>query len=262
MTGQGVARRKLTVAQRRQRGAKLSLGFRRAREKSYKETAKALSVFVPELKPLAKKSTFTPAQKAKISRRARQLKHVHSLVPIPKGSKEIEPFAKGINAVQLQDVHNAEYLKPIKGGGFLLVNIHEIKNPPRITQRTWIYWPLSRATVKSKSAMKKITADVFAAKFPIEIVTALAETAFRELKPLAVHLWVTSGRAKEGYEDFKGFLRYVENKWQAGRYISITEQGKAYDSDPEAFIKGIVVLVGETRLKRTKFSTKPISEMG
>lgn len=201
----------------------------------YLAAAKKLAKFVPSLAKYKRRKTLTRYEKSAITRREKQLRFVtDKLFPISKKqAKNLKgkTFAHGVRAVELRGTSaNAK----IRSAG---KDIMVVSNG-----RTWVYWGLNKDTVRQKRGMKKTAKDAFAMQFPIEKVSELARAAFKKLKPIQIHLWAHSGVVGEPFETLGAFIDWIDEKWNAGRYVN----EKGYSSDPGAWINGIAILVKET----------------
>lgn len=232
----------------------------RAASKQYVQTAKKLAKFVPSLKPIARKSRLSPSEKAKVTHYAKVLRHATNLQPVTK--REAKKFKKqlyapGVQAIQLDDV--SEHAKVTVAGDDLII---------RQNGRTWVYWKLDTKTVRSKSGMGRAGERAFNKQFPIERVAELAEKAFKQYNVLQIHLWAHSGRVGQGFADLRSFLSWVNEKWQAGRYITIRESvtGRTYldPSDPGKWVNGLAILIETPSETRTRVirETKRANPMG
>lgn len=245
-----MASRKITERQRiaREKRKSKKLGYsltysrqkrERAQSKSFVELAKKLALYVPSLKPIARKKKLTQAEKTKVTNFAKKLRYSRNLHPVTKAqAKKLKKqlYAPGVQAIQLDDVSSNAKLGTI--GDDLLVTSNG---------RTWIYWKLDRKTVRSKSGMRDAGSKAFAKKFPIERIAEMAEKAFKTYNVKQIHLWAHSGRVGQGFPNISGFIQWVNEKWQAGRYIETltTTKGMEFEnpSDPGKWINGLAILI-------------------
>lgn len=226
---------------RRERRVAKAYRERQQKRRFYESQAKRLSRFVPSLKPLAKKRKFTPAEKGRISHYSKVLRHARNLRPVTKAqAKKFKKqlYAPGVQAIELDGTTPDAKIKVL--GDDILVSQNG---------RTWVYWHLDRATVKSKSKMKSAGQRAFDMAFPIEKLADLAAKAFKQFNVVQVHLWAHSGRVGQPFDTLPEFLRWIDEKWQAGRYVAIDPNGRTNASDPEKWVNGLAILVEENGKK-------------
>lgn len=244
--------KKAQLARERKRSKKLgySLTFarqkrERAASKAALETAKRLKELVPALKPLARKSRLTPAEKAKITHYAKELRGVTDLVPVSKKVAKENPsylFKPGVQAIRFANISSTAKVEPQGDGFFIETN-----------GRTWLYWPLPKATVRNKKGqLKDVAAKAFQAQFPIELAAALAEKAFKTLNVEVISLWTHAGRNDATFKTLNQFIFWMNQKWQAGRYVTTREGGYEQESDPGAWINGIAVAITNPKAAKSK----------
>lgn len=204
----------------------------------YIASAKRLAKFAPSLKRYGHRLTLTRYEKSAIARKEKILRKVDQLIPVTKKQARLlkgDLYAPGIRAIQLR---NTSAHAKIKVKEDLIVTSND---------RTWVYWKIDKETARTKKDLAAVAKEAFEAKlFPIEKVSKLAEIAFKKLKPISVALWTKYGRADAEFTDFKVFMRELDDKWQAGRYVE--EAGRYvddYTSDPGSWLKGIAILVHE-----------------
>ncbi len=219
----------------------------------YLSSARNLFNIIPSLKKYRKRKTLKGAEKSAITRAEKKIKNVPDLIPVTKkqarrlGRKKL--FAPGVRAIQLRGitpksktripgVSHKNKIRISKDGSISVVQ----------EEGRWIYWPLSRETVKSKRGMKSAGAAAFEKRFPIEIVADLTREAFAKYDVQQVHLWAHAGIVGDGFQDLPSFIRWVNMKWNAGRYMGTQENentGKIYSnpSDPGKWVNGIAILV-------------------
>lgn len=204
---------------------------------SYLNAARDLSKIVPKLAKYRKRKTLKPAEKAAISRREKQLKGVTHLHPVTKQqARKLKKklFLPGVRAIRLRGVPPNAKLKISKKG-----DVEIIYNNMR-----WIYWALDRDTVRSKSGMKKAGTDAFEKQFPIEKISDMATTAFNKMNVQGVSLWTHGGRSDAVFDDLPAFIRWVNEKWSAGRYMRTNQYGEMQDStDPGLWVSGLAILI-------------------
>jgi len=192
----------------------------------YVEAARKLSKFVPSLKKYRRRKTLTRYEKAAITRKQKALQYTDHLIPITKKQyKKLKRFTPGpgIQAVQLRNTGAHTKISFVRDNMMVTSN-----------GRTWLYWELDRAQVKSKKGMTKAAREAFAMQFPVERIAALAQKAFEDLEPLAVYLWAPSGRVGRGFQDLPAFIDWLHENWNIGRY---TQQ--------EKWVNGIAILLQE-----------------
>lgn len=208
----------------------------------YLLSVRRLSKYVPSIAKLKNRTRLTENEKRRIRYREKQLNvlgvNLNQLKPVtPRQAKALgrkKLFKPGINAIQLRNVKPGDKIK-IKKNGDIVVESGEGK---------WIYWPLDRDTVRSKAKMKLAGYDAFKKEFPIETVADLTAKAFKEYNVQEVHLWAHAGRVGQGFQKVEQFIMWVQEKWQAGRYMgTVTQAGGDESSDPGAWINGIAILI-------------------
>lgn len=212
-------------------------------DESYLESAKSLSTLVPKLKKYRHRKRLTRYEKTAIAKRERQLKNIPFLVPLTQpqvkklGKRKL--FLPWVRAIQLRGVPPSATIKIKKGGDIevFAANQH------------WVYWALDRDAVRSRVAMRKAGADAFAKQFPIELVSELTRKAFLKYEVQQVHLWAHAGIVGDAHESVGAFVRWVNEKWNAGRYMGTQERenGRIYEnpSDPGRWVNGIAILLAD-----------------
>jgi hypothetical protein len=206
-------------------------------------SARKLAAIVPSLKKFKKRKTVTRNEKRRIRYREKQLKNIPFLVPVTKaqakklGRKKL--FLPGIQAVQLRNVPEGSKISIKKRGDVSVVTP---------SGQRWIYWGLSRDTVRSRRGMREAGRQVFSHEFPIEKVTELTAKAFAQYKIQQVHLWAHAGIVGDGFADLQQFIQWVNEKWQNGRYITVRQRSTSGDiysepSDPGKWVNGIAILI-------------------
>lgn len=221
-------------------------------EESYISSAKNLSKIVPNLKKYRKRKHLTRYEKSAITRREKQLRGVEDLIPLTKQqAKRLrkKTFAPGIRAIRLRGVKGIPKLRVSKKGDI------SIKSGTVET----IYWALDRETVRSRRRMREAGADAFDKLFPIEKVSDLAARAFKNLNVQQIHLWTNAGAVGDGFADLPAFIRWVNEKWQAGRYITIREAGNEQSSDPGLWINGIAIELENPEYTRARKALKNVA---
>jgi len=207
---------------------------------SYIEAAKNLSNLVPKLRKYKKRKTLTRYEKSAIARRERQLKNIPFLVPVTKDqAKKLKGklFLPGIQAIQLRNVPEGSKIKFKKRGDIEIISA---------TGGRWIYWSLDRDTVRSRPGMRDAGAAAFNKKLPIEKVSDLTELAFKKYQIQQVHLWAHAGIVGDAFQDLPSFVRWVNEKWNAGRYMGLQERVSGIfsnPSDPGKWVNGIAILI-------------------
>jgi hypothetical protein len=216
----------------------------------YLSSARNLSPLVPSLKKFKSRKRLTRWEKGAITRREKQLKNIPFLVPLtPKQAKKIgrkKLFAPGVRAIQLRNVEPGSKIK-FKGPDI------EVLTPQN---QRWIYWSLDRPTVRSRVGMREAGKRAFAKQFPIEKVSDLTAKAFETYQVQQVHLWTHAGIVGDAFHDVQQFIMWVDEKWQAGRYMSAREnaRGDIYSppSDPGKWVNGIAILVENREYTRRR----------
>lgn len=206
----------------------------------YINSARSLSALVPSLRPLAKRKKLKSIEKSRITRKERILKGVPNIFPVSRQqAKKLgnQTFATGVQGIQLRGVPQDANIE-FKGKDLTV----------QYNGRTYLYWHLSRATVRSRRGMRDAGRRAFEQQFPIDIVSELAETAFKTKNVVSVNLWAHAGIVGNPQETLSEFVRWVNEKWSAGRYISsITNEntGHSYSiaSDPGKWVNGIAILL-------------------
>ncbi len=247
-----MARRKISASARRSRGQLLSKGFAKARSARYRETAKSLAKFVPELKPISRKSILSAQEKSRVTHFANVLKGVDHLVPVDAKTarkQKTKLYAKGVRAIQLKGVSNNAKLGI--GGNDLLMTSNG---------KDWVFWAIDRPSIKSH--MQRAAERAFLMQFPIEKLADLADVAFKELKVKQIHLWTERGIVGDGHKTIEQFIDWLNEKWQSGRYFRPTSEGGS--SNPDRWINGIAIqLIPRTPMKETPHTAgRKVSEMG
>lgn len=220
----------------------------------YAASVKGLSSLVPALKKLKNRKHFTPQEKRRIRYREKQLRDIPDLVPVSAeqakrlGTKRL--FKRGVRAIQLKDAEGSK-IKINKKGEI------SVSNP----NQSWIYWPLSRDTVRSKRKMREVGPAAFNKQFPIEKLSDMAVKAFKKWDVKEIHLWSNRGAVGTGFEDAGSFIMWVNEKWQHGRYVStVTNEntGTRYEnpSDPGRWVNGIAILIENPEYTRKKKALK------
>jgi hypothetical protein len=219
---------------------------------SYLKSARELDKFAPALRKYRRRHTrLTPWEKGAITRKENLLRyHTHQLYVIPKKHRRIlknRQFAPGIPALELRnvsgdDLTHEQTIIPIDED-FML----------RSNGRQWVYWQLDREEI-SKKGMKKAAQAAFNIQFPLERIAELAGLAFEELKPLAIHLWVKSGRANRGFDSFKQFMFWLNNNWGV---TGGSEIGLNPAEDPREWINGIAILVKDPNWRKPRSVLRP-----
>lgn len=244
---------KAQLARERKKSKRLGYSLTYARQKRERAaskksiaTAKKISSVVPSLKKLASKTRLTPAEKAKITRYAKEVAHVNTLRPISKKVAREHPeylFKKGVQAINFSNVSSTAKVEYTGDGFFIESN-----------GRTWLYWPIHKKTKRTiKNDLRSNAEKIFNAQFPIEQAAALAEKAFKNPKVEAVSLWTHAGRADATFATLNQFVFWMNKRWQAGRYVTIREGGYEQASDdPGAWINGIAIQLRQAQKKIKK----------
>ncbi|MDE2019913.1 MAG: hypothetical protein KGJ13_06245 [Patescibacteria group bacterium] len=218
---------------------------RKRREKrsdeSYLISARKLSPLVPGLKKYKRRKRITRYEKSAIARREKQLKNIPFLVPLTKkqarkvGRKKL--FLPGVQAIQLRNVPEGAKIRFNKKGDIIVI----------ANNQHWIYWSLDRETVRSRRGMRHAGRLAFEKKFPIEKVSDLTTAAFKKYQVQQVQLWAHAGIVGAPFHSINQFILWVNQKWNAGRYMStqVRESGDIYDnpSDPGKWVNGIAILI-------------------
>jgi len=217
---------------------------------SYLASAKSLSPIVPKLRKYRKRKTLTRYEKSAIARREKQLKNIPFLVPVTKQQArrlKKKLFLPGIQAIQLRNVPPDSKIKFNKKGDITVTTAGG---------QRWIYWSLDRETVRSRRGMRKAGEDAFAKKFPIEKVSDLTIAAFAKYRVQQVHLWAHAGIVGDSFQDIGAFIRWVNEKWNAGRYMGTQERGGGLiysnPSDPGLWVNGIAILIENPEYTRRR----------
>ena len=203
---------------------------------SYLNSAKELAKLVPRLKKYRRRKKLSKYDKYSISKAEKILRGVRDLHPVTKKQarklKSKKLFAPGVRAIRLRGVPPETKIKISKRGDIELV----------YKGTRWIYWSLDRETVRSKRGMKSAASKAFQKQFPIEIIGGMAETAFKKLNVQAIALWTHAGRSDATFSDLKAFVYWVNEKWNAGRYMRADQYGELKDeSDPGKWIEGLAI---------------------
>lgn len=207
---------------------------------SYIEAAKNLSHLVPKLRKYRKRKTLTRYEKSAITRREKQLKNIPFLKPVTKKqARKLKGklFLPGIQAIQLRNVPENAKIKFTKRGDIEIIHAEGAR---------WIYWALDRETVRSRPGMRDAGRAAFEKKLPIEKVSDLTELAFKKYHIQQVQLWAHAGIVGDGFQDLKQFIMWVNEKWNAGRYMGLQERVSGIfsnPSDPGKWVNGIAILI-------------------
>lgn len=208
-------------------------------DSSYLEAAKNLSPLVPRLRKYRKRKTLTRYEKSAITRREKQLKNIPFLVPVTKKqARKLKGklFLPGIQAIQLRNVAPGAKITFGKRGDIVV----------RQGDARWIYWSLDRETVRSRPGMRDAGRAAFEKKLPIEKVSDLTELAFKKFNIQQVHLWAHAGIVGDAFQDLGAFIQWVNEKWNAGRYMGLQERASGIfsnPSDPGKWVNGIAILI-------------------
>lgn len=192
--------------------------------KDYIDTAKRLAAFVPSLKKYKRRKTLTRWEKAAITRYANKLKYTDHLVRLNKRQyEELKDYTPGygVHAIQLRNTGANTKINFVQNNLFVTSN-----------GRTYLYWHMGRAAVKTESGMTKAARKAFERQFPIQRIAELAQVAFEELNPLAVYLWAPTGRVGQGFASLRQFMLWLHENWNTGRY-----------TNQEKWVNGIVILL-------------------
>jgi hypothetical protein len=191
------------------------------REKqAYAKRARTLAKFVPGLKEYSSAAKITPKAEKEIRRRERQLKHVYNLRPVTaaqaRGTFKGKLFAPGVRAVQMSEFESGSKFRAGKKGTTIISN-----------GRTWLLIPMP---INWRSKKEAIKAGSNAFRFPLETVIAQAEIAFHKYKPIGISLWAKQGRISRIHGDIEDFVLWINQHWQAGKYLSAPNQdtGRLY----------------------------------
>lgn len=207
---------------------------------SYLQAAKQLSPIVPKLRKYRKRKTLTRYEKSAITRREKQLKNIPFLVPVTKQQArrlKKKLFLPGIQAIQLRNVPEGSKIRFKKRGDIEIISA---------TGGRWIYWSLDRDTVRSRRGMREAGKAAFDKRLPIEKVSDLTELAFKNYNVQQVHLWAHAGIVGDAFQDVQQFIMWVNEKWNAGRYMGSREESLgrfSNPSDPGKWVNGIAILI-------------------
>ena len=212
----------------------------------YLLSVRKLKKLVPSLKKFENRQRLKKSEKATIRRREKQLKNIPFLVPVTEteakklGRKKL--FLPGVRAIQLRNVSETAKIKIKKGGELEVVD----------NDQRWIYWSLDKEIVRSRRKMREAGEQAFNKQFPIEKVSALSELAFRQYRVQQVNLWAHAGIVGDNFQDVGSFIRWVNEKWQQGRYVS-SQEGSYYNvSDPGRWVNGIAILIENPEYTRKR----------
>lgn len=208
----------------------------------YIASAKNLGSLVPSLRTLGKRKRLKPAEKSRITRREKQLKGIPDIFPVSaRQAKKLKGqlLFPGVQGIQLRGVSTSAKIT------FKNKNITVKDNG-----RTWLYWHLSRSTVRDKRKLKQAAKQAFQQQFPIEIVADLAAHAFKTEQVVQVNLWAHAGIVGDAHHDLNEFVQWVNEKWSAGRYIRTSIHGG--DSDPGKWVNGIAILLEDEAYARKR----------
>lgn len=206
----------------------------KAKEKPYRQAAKALAKFVPSLKGTAQKEILTKSDKRKINKFAKILKHAPPLKPLTKKqAKKMKGqlFAPGVRAVGMRGMSSNAKITSVGKDAYLSSN-----------GRQWVLLRVDRPSRKRN--MREGANRAFNMQFPIERIGELAHIAFTKFKPIEVRLWTHHGIVGDAFESIETFLSWLNEKWNAGRYMRPIEDGGS-SNDIDAWVNGIAVLIHE-----------------
>ena len=214
---------------------------------SYLTSARIYSRYIPAMKKYKNRKSLKPHEKAAIARREKQLKGIPlgTLYPVTKKQARKfkgKLFLPGIRAIQLRQIPEGSTVK-FKGS--------EIFVTEPGNQR-WIYWPLDRETVRSRSGMRRAGQQAFDKRFPIEKVADLTALAFKRMHVQQVRLWAHAGKVGDTFHDVDVFIRWVNEKWSQGRYMTSGPPGYEDPSDPGKWVNGIAILLEDPEYTRKR----------
>lgn len=235
-------RKRLPQYKKRRRKAKRS-------DAEYIKSAINLSLLVPSLRPLAKRKKLKSVEKARITRKERILKGVPNIFPVSRQqAKKLgnQTFATGVQGIQLRGVPENANIQ-FKGKDIVV----------EYNGRRYLYWHLSRATVRSRRGMRDAGQSAFNQQFPIDIVAELAEKAFKTENVVQINLWAHAGIVGNPQHTVEEFIQWVNDKWSAGRYISTVTNantGNTYStsSDPGKWVNGIAILLEDAEYAKRR----------
>lgn len=223
----------------------------------YLSSARALSGLVPSLKKFKNRKRLKKSEKASIRRREKQLKNIPFLVPVTKkqakrlGRRKL--FRPGIRAIQLRSLGD---ISPTGQGSKIKIGRGGEIEVLHSNGQRWIYWPLDRDIVRSRRGMSKAGQDAFDKQFPIEKLSDLTAAAFKRYRVQQVHLWAHAGIVGDAKHSVAQFIMWVNDKWQAGRYISrrLNTSGEVFEhpSDPGKWVNGIAILLEDTEYTKRR----------
>lgn len=181
---------------------------------------------------------LTSHQRGLITRYAKKVRHVTNLHPISASkAKKYRNllFKPGIQAVRLRNTETNA--KVFFGNDGMIVTSNG---------RKWVYWPLDYETASNqKGQLAGAAKKAFNKQFPIERAAKLAETAFKKLPVIAITLWTHAGRADQTFSSIEQFTLWMNDKWQAGRYVRVDDRdGHVVDeTNSGAWIVGLAIRV-------------------
>lgn len=213
----------------------------------YVTAAKNLVALVPSLRPLSKRKRLTPQEKARITRLEKPLigvprDQLFAVSPARARVLKDQLFNKHTRAIQLRGLSPDAKIK-FRGRNIVIID----------HGRTYLYWHLSRSTVRSKRGMKAAARDAFRQQYPIENVMDLVREAFTTQEVQQIWLWAHAGAVGDPQRSADQFEQWVNSRWSAGRYIEHT-LGRDGSSDPGKWVNGIVILLenAEYRAERDR----------
>ncbi len=206
-------------------------------DQSYIDAANVLAKFVPSLRKYRRRKRLKPQQKSAIARFEKALRFARDLKPLTnkqaaklksdlyKPTVEIKRgpnkgkhrVVGGIQAIQLRNTSDHAAIHFVQKDMFLTSN-----------GRTWIYWKIDRFKTSDMAKAGTVAFKQIRQAFPIEMISELAEHAFKKVSTKEVYLWAESGRVGEGFKSLQTFMEWVYESY--GGY-----------NEPEKWVRGIAI---------------------
>lgn len=223
------------LAQRAKESAKAAKQrAERSEKQEFVKRAKRLAKIVPSLRDITSEKKITPSAKRRIRYREKQLKEYYNLRPVSK-SFTGKTVAPGVRAVSMTGVPERYKIQTVRGKNLRATDQYG---------REWLFLAFDSVNWGRKSETIKAAQD--ALEYPIQRLAKFAGRAIEKYKPIAISLWLPTGRQSETFPSLERFQRFVDMHWQSGKYHSSPDYyGRTHVSNPNDFIRGIALLIKE-----------------